>query len=168
MECKALEIQLNGRGTIDLCEERSLPLWLREKNLSRGENWSIGLFFELNVRLVEMKSHLPKGIEEYTVGKAIEYYYDMWADKFTHKKRIKPPADDEEWNIVFQNLLVTDPEEQTILKCFIKEYNLLGKSKKKLWFDFTLKWLIKIDKKYCFMLQDLPILLKIGYFSSWM
>jgi len=91
-----LEIQLNGRGTIDLCEERSLPLWLREKNLSRGENWSIGLFFELNVRLVEMKSHLPKGIEEYTVGKAIEYYYDMWADKFTHKKRIKPPADDEE------------------------------------------------------------------------
>jgi len=72
----------------------------------------------------------------HTFGKTIEFYYDTWAEKFTHKRPIKPPTEDNQWKILFENLCVTDEEEQVILKTVITEYKLVKEGKKR--FDSTL------------------------------
>mgnify|MGYP000861732069 CR=1 FL=1 len=109
MKCKALEVQLDGRGTVDICEERAFAL--REKNLSRSKNWAIALFFEVDPRIIQMKNALPRTVKEHTLGKTVEFHYDTWAEK-SHKRRIKPPTDDNQWKILFiKNLCVTDDEE---------------------------------------------------------
>jgi hypothetical protein len=43
----ALKLQLASRGSIDTKEEEIIPVWLRNLNLSRSQQWHITIQFEL-------------------------------------------------------------------------------------------------------------------------
>ncbi len=92
-----------------------------------------------------MKKALPSTIKEHTAGRTIEFYYDSWAEKFTHKWRLKPPTNDKQWKLLFESLDVRDEEEQVILKALISEYKAVKGGRKLFDYDLTLKLLIKID-----------------------
>ena len=87
-----------------------------------------------------MKQAIPATTDVSTIGRTIERYYDEWAVKFTHKRRIKPPKYcEEDWNLLFDELNVRVSEEREILKALFTDYVPLRKGKKMFDYNLTLK-----------------------------
>lgn len=86
-----------------------------------------------------MKQNIPPTVRVATIGRTIETYYDEWAVKFTHKRWMKPPKSEEEWDSMFDNLDVRDDEERIILRALITDYVPQKKGRKMFDYNLTLK-----------------------------
>ena len=116
---KALELQLNGRGSIDHKEEEIIPMWVRNLKISRSQKWHITIVFQLTheAKLLALELRNLK-LDSAIFASKLDRLYDKWG-KGHHARNLDVPEEVSEWKELFQELEVTDRLEQRSIRALL-------------------------------------------------
>ena len=115
----ALELQLNGRGSIDHKEEEIMPLWVRNLKISRSQKWHITIVFQLTheAKLLALELRNLK-IDPAIFASKLDRLYDKWG-KGHHARNLDVPVEESEWKELFKELELTDKLEQRSIRALL-------------------------------------------------